>query len=331
MCRFESCQQIALDTPVETGYQCKSRGVFSGLSFLMKISKGRPNLLSRAALKQVSALVAILLGMVICAPFLFADSSPENVFLVQVNAPEADVLRAVQEVSEDQIIHGTYSFEKERTLYGAHAANLAPVFGKWDQPGKVFYKVANNVLAPRFFKDSEDIGTISVRYIIQAVEAGSTSLRIDAVFVDARNLKHPSKGSVEAAEYGAIQQRMQSIQAEQKQTQRAAQEIAAERAAGMGKGAGTRISADPGDSWAVGLTVAQLEQRVSELRRDAELQTKESGASLKTAPYRSASTLATLPAHAQIVVVVLTPYWYGVETEDGHRGWIHRSELEPLP
>ena len=30
-------------------------------------------------------------------------------------------------------------------------------------------------------------------------------------------------------------------------------------------------------------------------------------------------------------MVVLTPYWYGVETEDGHRGWVHHSQLEPLP
>lgn len=299
----------------------------------MKIATGQLNVLSAIGLlsRVVCALVASILLVVTCASGLFADSSSENSLLVQINAPEADVLRAVQEVTEDQIIHGTYSYDKERTLYGAHAANAAPVFGKWDQQGKVFYKVAGNILSPRFFKDSEDVGTISVRYVIQSVEAGTTSLRIDAVFVDARNVKHASKGAVEAAEYGAIQQHIQAIQAEQKQTEQAAQEIAAERAAGATKGPAARTSADPGDSWAVGLTVPQLEQRVSEMRRDVELETRESGASLKAAPYRAAATLASLPAHVQILVEVLTPYWYGVETEDGHRGWIHRSELEPLP
>ncbi len=190
--------------------------------------------------------------------------------------------------------------------------------------------MAANVLAPRFFKDSEDIGTIYVRYVIQPVDAATSSLRIDAVFVDARNVKHASKGSVEAAEYGAIQQHIQSIQAEQKQTEQAKQEIAAERAA-AGKTSPAKASADPGEAWSVGLTVSQLEQRVAELRRDTELQTRASGASLKAAPYRSAATLASLPARTEVVIVVLTPYWYGVETEDGHRGWIHRNELEPLP
>jgi len=27
----------------------------------------------------------------------------------------------------------------------------------------------------------------------------------------------------------------------------------------------------------------------------------------------------------------LTKYWYGVETTDGHKGWVHRSQAEPLP
>lgn len=299
----------------------------------MKIATRQSNLASaiRCISRGVGFLVAIVALSVVCVSGIIADSSSQMGLLVQVNAPENDVLRAVQEVIEDQIIHGTYSFDKERTLYGAHAASAAPVFGRWDQPGKVFYKVADKVLSPRFFKDSEDIGTISVRYVIQPVEAGSTSLRIDAVFVDARNVKHASKGSVEAAEYGAIQQHIQSIQSEQKQTQQAAEEIANERAALAAKTPAAKSMPDMGDSWSVGLTVAQLEQKVTALRHEVELLTRESGAALKTAPYRSSATLASLPAHTQVVVVVLTPYWYGVETEDGHRGWIRRSELEPLP
>jgi hypothetical protein len=299
----------------------------------MKIATRQSNAPSaiEVVFRVASVLIAVLFFAAICAPKSSAASSPENSLLVQINAPEADVLRAVQEVTEDQIIHGTYSYEKERTLYGAHAANAAPVFGKWDQPGKVFYKMADKVLAPRYFKDSEDIGTISIRYVIQPIEASTTSLRIDAIFVDARNLKHPSKGSVEAAEYGAIQQRIQSIQSDQKETERAAQEIAAERASGQKKLSPAKSSPDPGDAWAVGLTVPQLEQKVSELRRDVELESRDAGASLKAAPYRASATLASLPAHTQVLVVVLTPYWYGVETQDGHRGWVHRSELEPLP
>ena len=90
--------------------------------------------------------------------------------VVQLESPRADVLKAVQEVTQDQIIHGTYSYEKERILYGAHSADSAQVFRRLEGPGKAYYKVADKILSPRYFKDSEDIGTISVRYVVQ--EAG---------------------------------------------------------------------------------------------------------------------------------------------------------------
>lgn len=254
---------------------------------------------------------------------------PESSFAAQVSAPEADVLQAVQEVTEDQIIHGTYSYEKERTLYGAHRVSSAAVFGPWDEAGRPFYKVADRVLAPRFFKDSGDIGNVSIRYVVQATDAEHTNVRIDAVFVDARNVNHPSLGGVESAEYRAIQDHLTAMLDEKQKTAQAAEEIKERRE----QPAGTISESNPakhGDDWAVGLTIPQLEERIAELHHEVELQAKESGASLKAAPFRSATTLASLPAETEVVVVVLTPYWYGVETEDGHRGWVHRSELEPV-
>ena len=114
---------------------------------------------------------------------------------MRVEFPEADVLKAVQEVTQDQIIHGTYSYEKERILYGAHSANSARVFGVWPGTRKgLTTKLPNKILSPRFFKDSEDIGTISVRYVVQDAGPGAAILQIDAVFVDARNVRHPSTG-----------------------------------------------------------------------------------------------------------------------------------------
>ncbi len=44
-------------------------------------------------------------------------------FTRRVEAPEGDVVKAVQQVTQDQIIHGTFSYEKERILYGAHSAD----------------------------------------------------------------------------------------------------------------------------------------------------------------------------------------------------------------
>jgi SH3-like domain-containing protein len=52
---------------------------------------------------------------------------------------------------------------------------------------------------------------------------------------------------------------------------------------------------------------------------------------LRAAPFHSALSQKTLPAGTQVVILVSTAYWYGVETEDGQHGWVHRGELELLP
>ena len=255
--------------------------------------------------------------------------------MARVEAPESDVLKAVQEVTQDQIIHGTYSYEKERILYGAHSATSARVFGVWNGPGKVFYKVASNVLAPRFFKDSEDIGTISVRYVVQEAGPDAATVHIEAVFVDARNVRHPSLGSVESSEHTAIQQHLRNIQEKRRQTFEASAATADRSVQSpsplLPQLAATTAAEPANDSSASALSVPELEKRVEALRQQVELRVKDSGAPLKAAPFRSSATLETLPAQTEVLIVVLTPYWYGVETEDGHRGWVHHSQLEPLP
>lgn len=276
-------------------------------------------------------------AMLLMAIFLTASALPKNrtetqTLTVRMEFPEGDVLKAVQEVTQDQIIHGTYSYEKERILYGAHSANSARVFGTWKGSGKAFYKVADKVLSPRFFKDSEDIGTISVRYIVQDAGSGATIVLIDAVFVDARNVIHPSTGDVESSEYAAIQAHLKNLQASRAEAKDVAVETASKRAQAGTQQATRPVPAEPAsNSSAPDLSVQELQQRVEALRHQVELRVKDSGASLKSAPFRSSATILSLPAETQVLIVVLTPYWYGVETEDGHHGWIHYSQLEPLP
>ncbi len=253
--------------------------------------------------------------------------------VVRVEFPEADVLKAVQQVTQDQIIHGTYSYDKERILYGAHSANSARAFGVWTNPGKAYYKTADKILSPRFFKDSEDIGTISVRYVVQEESAEAVTLRIDAVFVDARNVRHPSVGmTVESAEYGAIQSHLKDIQASRNQAlQASAQPAAQPSQAAVEPLAALPPTASANDAAASDLNVQQLQEQVDSLRRQVILRVKDAGASLKSAPFESAASISSLPGQTDVVIVVLTPYWYGVETKDGHRGWIHHSQLESLP
>ena len=74
-----------------------------------------------------------------------------------------------------------------------------------------------------------------------------------------------------------------------------------------------------------------LEQHVANLRRELQRLVRAPGAGLKSAPFHSASTLKTLPRGEEVLIVITTQYWLGVETRDGQHGWIPREQLEPLP
>lgn len=259
------------------------------------------------------------------------NSSEPAKFMIRVEAPESDVIAAVEQVTQDQIVHGTYSYEKERILYGAHSAEAAKAFGTWKGSGKVFYKVANNVLAPRYFKDTGDIGTISVRYVVDSADANASTLRIDAVFIDARDVRHPSLGNVESNEYAAIQQHLRTIQSKRQATQEKASKgtvYTAPTATASSTATPTSVNSP---APATDFTVPELQKHVDALQHEVELRVRDDGAQLKSAPYHSSATLESLPALSDVLIVVITPYWYGVETADGHQGWVHHSQLEPLP
>ncbi len=81
----------------------------------------------------------------------------------------------------------------------------------------------------------------------------------------------------------------------------------------------------------VSTPAVSLEQRVHDLRQQVERLVKTPGAPLKSAPFHTASTLKSLPGGTDVLIVVSTPYWFGVETHDGQHGWILRDELELLP
>lgn len=84
-------------------------------------------------------------------------------------------------------------------------------------------------------------------------------------------------------------------------------------------------AASPGVSAPAGQT---LEEHVHDLKQQVERLVKSPGAPLKSAPFHSASTLQTLPTGTDVLIVISTPYWLGVETHDGQHGWILRDQLE---
>ena len=76
---------------------------------------------------------------------------------------------------------------------------------------------------------------------------------------------------------------------------------------------------------------ATLEHHVHDLRQQVERLVKSPGAPLKSAPFHTASTLSALTTGTEVLILISTPYWYGVETRDGQHGWVLRDSLESLP
>jgi hypothetical protein len=251
-------------------------------------------------------------------------------FSTAISAPESDVLPAVDYVVNDGMIEGSIEYNKDKYIDKASSASSSSLFPAWTEPGKVFYKVREKVLAPVNFRESTDEGTLAVRYVVQSKTPQQTILRIDAVFVeDFRRTVHLSNGSVESAEYKDIQDRVDALELEKKQaadSERHRQEELAKQT----------LERKNEQAQAAALAASQaapetLEQHVENLRHQLERVVRAPGAQLKSAPFHTATNLNTLHAGAEVVILVVSPYWFGVETEDGQHGWISREQLEPLP
>jgi hypothetical protein len=275
--------------------------------------------------------------------------------IVNVPLPVDEVTQAVQDVAGNGIIRGTKEYNKDEYVKGAEAATATPVFPAWTDPGKVFYKVRKQALNPWNFKDSADVGTLAVRYVIEAQGEKNTVLRINALFVEEyRHSVHQSNGSVETSEYKDIQDHLAAAELLKKETAdaiKAKEERAAKKDFGLAND--TELLSTPPNSGEsssrpdslAGTGSAPLEtgsiatadpnetpeQHLAALRRQVQRVVKKPGAPLKSAPFHSASTLKSLEPGTEVLVVILSPYWLGVETHEGEHGWIRRDQLEQLP
>jgi hypothetical protein len=252
---------------------------------------------------------------------------PEG-FAIDLKASEADVTRAVDLVSQDTVIHGTQVYAREDELTDAEAATGSAYYGPWPGPGRAFYKIRKQAISPQHFKNSTDVGTITVRYIVVGIAPDRTHLQIDAVFIeDAAKKIHDSDTTVETAEFAEIQGNILRIQREARQTADIQQRRELQRAA--------QANAKERNAEATGLKDAEssvrgLEQRLHELQHQTELRVK-AKTDLKSAPFQHAATLQSVPANSDVLIEIVTPYWYGVETVDGHRGWLRHDQVESIP
>ncbi len=295
--------------------------------------KETPQATRRARFTLAAAMLLLLLNL---APPLHAREQKKKKadygagLSTEISSPEDTVVQAVEAVVNDGIIQGSKEYNKDKFVDRAMPAASSSLFAEYQGPGKVYYKVREQVLAPVNFKESNDQGTLAVRYIVESKGPQQTVLRIDAVFVeDFRHIVHSSDGSVESAEYQAVQDHVETLESEKKQAvegERHRQEELARKA----------LERKNAEEQALALAPAQdsantPQQRVENLRRQVERIIKAPGAQLKSAPFHSATSLKALDAGSEVVILIATPYWYGVETEDGQHGWINHSQLEPLP
>jgi hypothetical protein len=273
----------------------------------------------------------LFLLVLLTSPAAFSDKAATSGegFSMDLPNSEADVLTAVQALVDDHIIHGTYVYEREKTLNEASAETSSAYFGTWQEPGRAFYKVRRDALAPRNFKNSSDIGVITVRYIVRSVSETRTHLEIKAVFVeDGTRRVHASDGTVETSEYAELQIHLADLQKERAQ----AAQITQKRAAVAEEAAlAKQKEEEVGRYQAAQSSVKTLEQRLNELQHAVEVRVPAQDTELKSAPFRSAATLTKIPANSDVLVEIVTAYWYGVETADGHRGWVRRDQVVPLP
>ncbi len=270
---------------------------------------------------------------------------------------------------------------RNTTRTSSWEARKPPILRGYFHPGikagKFSTKSGSRRSIPRNFKDTSDVGTLAVRYVVQAQGEKNTVLRIEALFKeDFRHIVHQSNGSVESAEYKDIREHLDEIETMKSQNVESEKEREEQLAKKRSLEAQNNPPPSPANPWpgqpkqvaqsssvraaqtssvqvaeSSSIQAAQpvapassepapagqtppgqtLEERVKSLRGQVERLVKSPGAPLKSAPFHTASTLQLLGTGTEVLIVISTPYWYGVETHEGQHGWVQRDQLELLP
>jgi len=279
-----------------------------------------------AALALISSLAILLLPMAGAPREALSTPGIIREFPVSLN----EIRQAVLAVVGDKIVHGTLVFDKEPILTGADAVDSTPLFEPWQGPGEVYFKIRKNAIAPRHFLESGDQGTIAVRYVIIPVDATRTRVKIDALYQESgHRVVHASDGTVEKSEMKEIKDQLEALQEAAAQ---AADARRRETSAELVRQSIVRQREDETSRFNNAQSAQkELEQQVNALHHELERRVKTPGADLKAAPFQSAASLKTLSAFTDVVILIVTPRWLGVETPEGQRGWLPQERLEQLP
>jgi hypothetical protein len=241
-----------------------------------------------------------------------------------------ELRQAVLAVVGDKIVHGTLVFDKEPVLTGAEAVDSTPLFDPWQGPGEVYFKIRKNAIAPRHFLETGDQGTIAVRYVIIPVDANRTRVKIDALYQESgHRVVHASDGTVEKSEMKEIRDQLEALQeaaalAADARRRETSAELVRQSIIHQREDETARVNRAESEQ-------KDLEQQVRVLHNELERRVKAPGADLKAAPFQSAANLKTLSAYTDVVILIVTPHWLGVETPEGQRGWLPQECLEQVP
>lgn len=249
-------------------------------------------------------------------------------FSVDLNTPPETVLQIVKGVASDSVIRGTSMYSKEIDIPDADFAKSSTILPAEPGPGQVFYKVKSKVLSPQHFPAANDIGTVTVRYVVETVNPQRTHLAIDAVFVtDAGHHLYASDGSVETAEYAEIITQIKALDAP-KIRHHSSQSVAnpGQETVGL-QNTLTDEQARLADSKAA---EKKLQEKVRQLQFNTQGRIRGQAVPLKASPYDHSTTVLSLDKGLTVTVLTTTKYWYRVRTAKGDEGWIYYVFLEPL-
>jgi len=247
-------------------------------------------------------------------------------FVTAINHPASQIVDLVRSVAADGIIRGTSDYRGVNELDGAEPAKDSDALPKWTGGGTVLYKIHTGTLAPTNFYQSNDEGTVVVRYVVKPTGPDSCTLRIDAVFQeDSHHHYHPSNGQVEASEFEAIAQKVKDLEdMEQKRREVKAREQLEQQVQDL------EAQLDQQKTLLVNLNEKEgtLKQQIQEAQGSRPGRIKTHSADMKAAPYNGARNLKTLSRGDPVMVLLQTPHWFEVRTSDGQQGWIYRLMLE---
>lgn len=247
-------------------------------------------------------------------------------FSIDLDEPYDRVLQVLKSVSEDGVIRGSSEYRGTAELYGAVPGTSSKAFHTPPAPGTVLYKVRTNTLAPEHFFQSNDVGTVTVRYVVKALGPKSTRLTIDAIFQeDSHHHYHPSDGTVENAEFLAISDEIKDIDDKEAKDKQDAAYAAEEKKMADLLAQLDQARADLKTAKAKEQEIARKVQAISGGKPG---QVRTASADLKAEPYVESKTLGSLSQGDPVTVLLETRSWYRVQSATGQQGWVYRLLLE---